>query len=164
MDLTVRPARPEDAEVLGRMGAALARHHHAIDPARFMLPEDLESGYAWWLGKELAEPRAVVVVAESEGRIVGYAYGRLEGRDWNLLLDRHAALHDVWVDPDARARGAGGALVDAVVRRLEALGAPRVLLSTAKQNETAQRLFAKLGFRATMIEMTRERTSDDAPA
>jgi RimJ/RimL family protein N-acetyltransferase len=31
-----------------------------------------------------------------------------------------------------------------------------VVLSTAVQNEPAQRLFANLGFRRTMIEMTRE--------
>jgi len=31
------------------------------------------------------------------------------------------------------------------------------VLSTAEQNEPAQRLFARAGFRRTMIEMTRER-------
>jgi RimJ/RimL family protein N-acetyltransferase len=33
---------------------------------------------------------------------------------------------------------------------------PRVMLWTASQNATAQRLFARAGFRPTMIEMTRE--------
>jgi RimJ/RimL family protein N-acetyltransferase len=31
-----------------------------------------------------------------------------------------------------------------------------VVLSTAERNEAAQRLFASMGFRRTMIEMTRE--------
>ncbi len=47
-------------------------------------------------------------------------------------------------------------LVNEAVRRLTAKGAPRVLLLTAVQNEAAQKLFAKLGFRTTMLEMTRE--------
>jgi ribosomal protein S18 acetylase RimI-like enzyme len=51
----------------------------------------------------------------------------------------------------------GAKLVLETCRRLEALGAPRVLLHTAVQNEAAQALFEKLGFRSTMIEMTRER-------
>jgi hypothetical protein len=34
---------------------------------------------------------------------------------------------------------------------------PRVMLWTAEKNDYAQRLFARLGFRRTMIEMTRER-------
>jgi ribosomal protein S18 acetylase RimI-like enzyme len=47
-------------------------------------------------------------------------------------------------------------LLDAALTWLRERGAPRVVLSTAAQNETAQRLFEKLGFRRTMIEMTRE--------
>jgi hypothetical protein len=39
---------------------------------------------------------------------------------------------------------------------LRSIGAPRVMLWTAEQNDSAQRLFARLGFRRTMIEMTRE--------
>ena len=42
---------------------------------------------------------------------------------------------------------------------LERRGAPRILLATAVENEPAQRLFASLGFRTTMVEMTREATS-----
>jgi ribosomal protein S18 acetylase RimI-like enzyme len=41
-------------------------------------------------------------------------------------------------------------------KRLEAMGAPRVLLLSATQNTEGQALFAKLGFRHTMVEMTRE--------
>jgi ribosomal protein S18 acetylase RimI-like enzyme len=39
---------------------------------------------------------------------------------------------------------------------LRAHGAPRVVLWTAAENEPAQHLFQRLGFRSTMIEMTRE--------
>jgi RimJ/RimL family protein N-acetyltransferase len=42
------------------------------------------------------------------------------------------------------------------MKRLVALGAPRVVLHTAAKNEAAQRMFAKLGWRPTMVEMTRE--------
>ena len=42
-----------------------------------------------------------------------------------------------------------------MVARLEALGAPRVVLSTMVGNEAAQRLFRQCGFRPTMLEMTR---------
>jgi hypothetical protein len=38
------------------------------------------------------------------------------------------------------------------------------VLTTAAPNATAQRLFARLGFRATMIEMTREAGAEAAPA
>jgi ribosomal protein S18 acetylase RimI-like enzyme len=50
----------------------------------------------------------------------------------------------------------GGKLLEATVAALREKGAPRVVLSTAQQNEAAQHLFEHAGFRRTMIEMTRE--------
>lgn len=47
-------------------------------------------------------------------------------------------------------------LLAAIMTELAAKGAPRILLSRAVHNETAQRLFARAGFRATMVEMTCE--------
>ena len=73
-----------------------------------------------------------------------------------MLLESHGALHDVLVAKGARKTGVGEALVREMCARLEALGAPRVLLHTAVQNDAAQALFEKLGFRRTMIEMTRD--------
>jgi ribosomal protein S18 acetylase RimI-like enzyme len=60
------------------------------------------------------------------------------------------------VDPAHRGQGVGRGLLDATLDAFKAKGAPRVVLSTAEGNESAQRLFARAGFRRTMIEMTRE--------
>jgi ribosomal protein S18 acetylase RimI-like enzyme len=162
MAITVRPARTSDAEALGRMGAALVRQHHGFDAQRFMLPEDVESGYRWWLGKELKSRDAVVLVAERDGEVVGYIYGRIEARDWASLRDRHGGFHDIWVEESARGSGAGTLLAEALVRRFAELGVPRVILMSAAKNEAAQRFFARLGWRPTMVEMTREVPEPDS--
>jgi ribosomal protein S18 acetylase RimI-like enzyme len=154
--LVVRPAVSADGEALGRMGAALARLHHDYDPPRFMLPDGIEAGYRDWLVRELANQKAVVLVAEQAAQLAGYAYGRLEGKDWNRLLDRHGELVDLWVEPGARGAGVGARLGEAAIAELAARGAPRVVLNSAAPNLAAQRLFARLGFRPTMVEMTRE--------
>jgi ribosomal protein S18 acetylase RimI-like enzyme len=157
MTVSVRPARVEDAPALGRMGAALVGLHHAYDAQRFMKPEDdVESGYRWWLSRELKRKGAVVLVAERDGQVVGYVYATVEGRDWKTLRDAHAELHDVWVDASARGSGVGALLLEETLRRLKALGVPRVMLMAAARNEAAQRLFARFGWRATMVELTRE--------
>ena len=161
---TIRAATPSDADALGRMGAALARLHHELDRTRFMLPDDIEAGYRWWLQKEMENPQAVVVVAEQDGAVVGYGYGRLEGQDWNRLLDRHGELVDLWVEPGARRGGIGAALVERTAAEMVERGAPRIVLATATPNVTAQRLFARLGFRSTMIEMTRDVDAAAPPA
>ena len=73
-------------------------------------------------------------------RILGYAYGTLEPRDWNDLLDACGKLNDLYVDGAARRKGAGRALVNAMFAALKARGAPRVVLLSAWRNPEAPRL------------------------
>ena len=153
----VRPATVEDLPRMASLAAQLVRMHHDLDPARFFVARGVEDGYRAWFGRELAEARAVLLVADrGDDLVVGYAYGRMEPRDWNMLLDRHAALHDVLVEQGSRGHGVAEALLEAFVERVRAAGAPRVVLHTAIRNERAQALFKRLGFRPTMLEMTRE--------
>jgi len=161
----IRPAVRADLPALARLGAKLARAHHAMDADRFFLPEEpLEEGYAWWLGKELANPRAVVLAATAPpGGILGYAYGRIEPRDWNTLRDRCGVGVDLWVEPAARGAGVGARLLDALADALARRGAERVVVDVAARNPKAARLFARMGFRPTMLEMTREAPPRDKP-
>jgi ribosomal protein S18 acetylase RimI-like enzyme len=140
------------------MGAKLARAHHAWDPLRFFLPDEpVEDGYAWWLGKELENARAVILAAvAARGAVVGYAYGRIEPRDWNSLRERCGVGVDLWVEPEARRGGVGRRLVDALLAALAERGAPRVVIGVAARNRDAQRAFARMGFRRTVLELTRE--------
>lgn len=156
--LTVRDATPADLPRLGDLAESLVRLHHGFDAQRFFLAEGVAKGYRRWFAQELANADAVILVATdgADGEVLGYLYGRIEARDWNQLLDRHAALHDILVDPAARRRHGAEALLEAFVARLKSREVPRVVLHTAVQNTQAQALFAKLGFRPTMIEMTRE--------
>ena len=155
-DVTVRPAMPSDLPRLGELAESLVRLHHEFDAARFLLTPNVSAGYQRWFGQEMQNPDAVLLVAADGDAVLGYAYGRVEARDWNLLLDRHGALHDILVDPTARRRGVAEALVEAFLARMGERGVPRVVLHTAVQNEGGQALFAKAGFRPTMIEMTCE--------
>ncbi len=155
-ELVVRRARRSDLPALGRLGATLARAHHDWDPKRFFVVPGMAAGYAWWLGKELRNRKAVVLTAVIGQRIVGYAYGRIEPRDWNALRDECGAGIDLIVDPKLRGRGYGKELGKALLQALAEMGAPRVVLQAAAPNRRAQKLFAAMGFRPTMVEMTLE--------
>ncbi|HEU4563653.1 MAG TPA: N-acetyltransferase [Gemmatimonadaceae bacterium] len=156
--VTVRPATPADLPAIGRLGALLVRLHHEFDPRRFIAATPRTAqGYASFLGTQLEEPNIVVLAAELDGEVVGYTYAGVEGHDWMSLRGPAGVVYDIVVDPERRGQGIGRMLLDATVAALEARGAPRIVLSTAERNEAAQRLFARAGFRRTMIEMTRER-------
>ena len=146
--------------MLGRLGGSLVRQHHGFDDQRFLAPSpDVDEGYAWFLGTQLEEADEIVYVAErtSDGVVLGYVYAGLEPMSWKELREAAGFIHDVVVDEAARGRGIATRLCEAAAAWLESRGAPRVMLWTAALNEPAQRLFARLGFRRTMIEMTRER-------
>jgi ribosomal protein S18 acetylase RimI-like enzyme len=154
---TLRLGTEADAPHLGRMAAGLVRLHHGFDPQRFMMIEgNIEEGYGRWLARETKNERAIVIVAELESAIVGYAYATLQDRDWMMLLDACGVVQDIWVDEPARRAGVAKMLLEDVFRRFREKGAPRVVLSTAAKNEGAQKFFEAVGFRRTMIEMTRE--------
>jgi ribosomal protein S18 acetylase RimI-like enzyme len=63
---------------------------------------------------------------------------------------------DLWVEPEARGAGLGARLVEALADALARRGAERVVLDVAARNPRAARLFESIGFRRTLIEMTRE--------
>jgi ribosomal protein S18 acetylase RimI-like enzyme len=154
--IEIRPARRADLPALGRLGAALAQAHHALDHQRFMHIESPEEGYAWWLGKESQNPKAVVLVAARGRRVLGYAYGRIEPRDWNMFRERCAVGEDLMVDPAARGMGLARRLTEELMRRLAAKGAPRMVIFVAARNTGARAVFERFGFRETMVELTRE--------
>jgi ribosomal protein S18 acetylase RimI-like enzyme len=153
----IRPATPADLPALGRLGALLVRVHHDFDSDRFIAATpQTETSYGAFLGRQLAEPNVVVLAAERDGEVVGYAFAGVEGVDYMSLRGPAGVLYDIVVDPAHREQGVGRALLDAALAALQAKGAPQAVLSTAERNEAAQRLFARAGFRRTMIEMTRE--------
>jgi ribosomal protein S18 acetylase RimI-like enzyme len=155
--VAIRKAVPADVPVLGRLGAHLVALHHVLDPQRFMAASPhTEQGYGAYLQSQLDEPQVIVLVAERDGVVLGYAYGGMEGTDYMALRGPAGALYDLVVEPDQRGNGIGRLLLEAALAGLKRLGAPRVVLSTAQRNAAAQRLFASAGFRPTMIEMTRE--------
>ena len=157
MSLIVRRATSADLPKIGRLGALLIAEHHDFDSRRFLAAKPrTPADYASFLSTQLEDPDVAVLVADHDGDVIGYAYAAVEGYDYMSLRGPAGVLHDVVVDPEHRCRGVGRLLLDAVLGYLRSRGAPRVVLSTAVQNEPAQRLFAKLGFRRTMIEMTKE--------
>ena len=156
MAIEIELATERDLPQIAALAGLLVRQHYAFDAQRFLFVDNPEEGYAWWFGKELRNTQALILCAKLDGQIVGYAYARQEPRDWNALLDAHAALHDILVADSARRRGIGKLLLQRVLADMKQRGSPRVVLHTAVQNHAAQKLFAAMGFRQTMLEMTCE--------
>jgi ribosomal protein S18 acetylase RimI-like enzyme len=155
--LVTRRATRNDLRHIGRLGALLVAAHHEFDSRRFLTATSRTKGaYASFLGMQLDAPDAAVFVAEENATVIGYAYVALEGYDYMALRGPGGILHDIVVDPECRGRGVGRRLLEAAVAFVQSRGLSQLVLSTAERNEAAQGFFASVGFRRTMIEMTRE--------
>jgi GNAT superfamily N-acetyltransferase len=89
-------------------------------------------------------PAHVLFVAERSGRALGLVYGRLEHERPEV-----AYLEAMWVDPSARGRGVGRALVAAVIAWARARSARRIELQVTEGNTNAEYLYGRAGFAPT---------------
>jgi len=157
----LRAAVASDEPALGRMGAALMRQHHASDPRRFLLTDRPEDGYGRFLVSQLADSDTLIRVAEHAGELVGYVFASIEPTSWRDLRGPCGFIHDVYVESSARRQGTGRDLLRAAMDWIHSRGMTQVVLWSKSSNDGAQRLFAQMGFRDTMVEMTRDRDGGD---
>jgi ribosomal protein S18 acetylase RimI-like enzyme len=152
ISVQIRRAEARDLPTLAKFGLALGRLHASFDEQRFVVPD--ESTFRQFFEGELARAEAAILFAEINGAPAGYAFVRLEPASIEALLDPAAWLHDIYVAPEARARGVGRRLVGAAFDAARTLGSNRLMLSVSPHNADGRALFERLGFRPTMIEMS----------
>ena len=102
-----------------------------IDRSTFSVPYSVE-GYR----KECSDPKAVTLVAVSEGRIIGYA------NLWNI--DGDVTLNNLAVSEEYRSKGAGTRLMEEILRRFADCGF--ITLEVRRSNERAIAFYKRFGF------------------
>jgi GNAT superfamily N-acetyltransferase len=144
LPVEIRAARPEEYEEAGRVTADAYRE--------FAPPGD--HGWETYLG-EIADVagragRTWVLVAAEDGAILGSATvemdDRVLGDDDEVLPPEMACLRMLGVDPAARGRGVGRALVDGSIDLARAQGKSVMTLRTTDTMHAARRLYRSMGF------------------
>ena len=131
----IRTARPDDAETLFAIQreASLAAFAHVFPPDRYPFPD--AAIRAEWDAR-LATPDTTTLIAERDGRAVGYvAFG-------------HERLDSLFVLPDAQGAGVGSALHEEAVTANRRGGAPCCRLWVLEANEPARRFYERRGWYA----------------
>lgn len=153
-ELLLRPARPDDVPlVLGfiRDLAEYERLSHEVVADETILRESLFG----------PRPYAEVVLAQWRGEAVGFA---LFFHSFSTFLGRPGIyLEDLYVRPEARARGVGARLLAHLARLAVERGCGRLEWSVLDWNEPAIRFYEARGARA-MSEWTVYRVTGGALA
>lgn len=152
MPVVVRRANLKDAEKVAELAYKLAVQHQEYNPKRFSVFAQIEQ-MADFYGRQTNSKEASVLVAELEKQIVGFAYLEFEARNYAGLLENAVWLHDIYIEETARGNNVGKLLIEQAKETAKEMGANKVMLSAAFQNEYARNFFEQQGFRTTMVEM-----------
>ena len=149
MQSVIRPARTHDLDSL----VELLRQLFAIEADFAFAPNSQRRGLALLIENE----RAAVLVAESDGQVVGMCTGQLT----ISTADGGPALlvEDVVVDQEHRGRGLGPRLLAALENWAANQGAARLQLLADRNNEAGLAFYEKLGWRRTELICLRKRLS-----
>jgi ribosomal protein S18 acetylase RimI-like enzyme len=146
--VSIRPARREDVAAIVTM---LADDH--LGRARERVEDPLPASYYEAFARVEHDQNIQLVVAESEGRVVGcLQLAILPGLSSQGGL--RGLLEDVRVASDCRSRGIGEQLVQWAVTEAKSRGCNLVELLTHQTRTDAQRFYKRLGFTASHVGMT----------
>lgn len=109
------------------------------------------STFARLLGDDPRDYNALV--AELDGRVVGLTHYLFHRHAWKV--EEVCYLQDLYADPDVRGMGVGRALIEGVYAAADSHGAPAVYWLTQEFNDTARRLYDRIGVLTPFIKYQR---------
>ena len=135
--LTLRAARPDDAAAVAEIYNQGIEDRQATFQTRLHAPGELES--------KLAERDGRLIVAERDADVVGWA--GFAGYDDPAEYYAGVAEVALYVRRDARGRGIGRALLEAIAAEAARRGRYKLTAKIFTSNETSIALFRRCGWR-----------------
>lgn len=93
------------------------------------------------------------IVAQADGKLVGLAHYLFHRHGWSV--ENTCYLQDLYAVPAARGLGVGRALIEGVYAAADAANVPTVYWNTQDFNDTARRLYDRVGVKTPFIKYTR---------
>lgn len=149
--LKIRDATEDDLEEVCDLWYELAKHHERLSD-RFRLSLDSKAQWSRYLRKRFSEISTKLIVAQEDGRLVGFMLCLLEP---NVPIYRERKLgvvSDVYVAEEHRRRGVAKAMFDRAAAWFRKNKVASVRLNVAADNLEARAAWRMLGFEPHMIE------------
>ena len=150
-DVQIRDGRVKDAENVLKIWYELIDYHHEIATMDFeMNPEASEL----WLNFYKTHVRSrtkKVVVAEKDGKIIGYTMGSIEERPPVFKILHEALITDMCVSQRYRRKGIGTALVNEFVKWAKQNRIKYVVMKMVPENKKGKKFWDSLDFETIML-------------
>lgn len=147
--LEIRPLRAGDEAEWRRLWTAYLEFYETSVPE-----EVYRSSFDRMLaGNEGAANEFRGLIALVDGQPIGIVHYLFHRHGWRI--ENVCYLQDLYADPDMRGKGIGRALIEAVYAAADAEGCPNVYWLTQDFNETARKLYDRIGKATPFIKYTR---------
>jgi ribosomal protein S18 acetylase RimI-like enzyme len=143
----IRRATVDDAELIAQLVKPVHDIHVAAQPD-FFKPYALSDELIADFRQRLLDPVNTFLIAEADGEAVGYVFAQVIERPDNLYsyASRYLLVDQISVNPEARSKRYGEALMQAVFDLAKLLELPRVMLGVWAFNQRAIAFYERLGF------------------
>ncbi len=146
MAITIRPLLKSDRPRWAELWQGYLEFYETTLPT-----EVYDATFAALLSDDPHSPFGLL--AEDEGKVIGLVHYLFHAHCWRP--EGICYLQDLFVAPEARACGAGRALIEAVYAAADARGVPNVYWMTQDFNTTARQLYDRIGAFTPFIKYVR---------
>lgn len=148
MTITTRPATRADLPTLLAFEQGIIAAERPFDHT--LKPDPV---VYYDIGELIDRDDAIVVVAETNGQIVGSAYAKKRPSFHFVQSDYQAYLGFMYVSPDQRGKGINKIILSDLLAWAREHDLPEVHLTVYPGNESAIRAYEKAGFKPYITEM-----------
>ena len=145
--MNIRQANSRDSFLLSSLCVAVQRLHAEHYPDLFKMPQGDDFAVAFF-DEMLADPTVRILLAEEDGRPIGYLMCKLFERAEGpfTYTNRFLQIEHISVLPDQQRQGVGTALMNRVEELAREIGVTKIQLDSWGFNTEAHTFFERMDF------------------
>lgn len=158
MAVKIRNATPKDVPALTKLWYGLMDYHMGMAKTKdqkelYELRSDAGEKWVAWLLSHLQSKDSLVLVAEDNGKIVGYSLSTIKPNVPIYVVDKLGHMHDLYIEPEYRGKGVGKTFFQHVMTWLKKKRIKYVSIGAQAINLNAREIYRKWGNKEFYIEL-----------
>ena len=158
--MNIRKASKSDKHRIAELFREMVEFHSQNDPI-FTLKASGHEHYAVWFMEQIMNDSALPLVADSDGKIVGFSLSFLRKYPATWLQENYGEINDISVTKDYRRKGIGTKLVNKSIEWFRSKGIKRSEVKIAPSNEVSSKFWRKIGMTSYLETMYMNIPADD---
>lgn len=152
-DVIIRNAKIKDKYQAAELWDEFIEYHKKLTKREFKMVDNAPKVWMEFFEKHVRARTRKAIVAEYNGKIIGYLLGFIEKNPPILNDSHHAFICDLAVTEIWRNKGIGTELMDEFVKWVKEKGMKEVLLYVVPENKNAIKLYENFNYKTIFQSM-----------